>query len=150
MKLKLILIATFILFSIPQTVSAQTLLPCDNQSCYQLVHNKKLEKVSILVWDNQGNILHSNEFILDKSAELAHESSITNNISLNARTGFSGSGAPLPPCSTGSCATSTTTTYVTATHIITVTITFTYYNGQLVGVSTQQTAVPRTDYTDAK
>jgi hypothetical protein len=31
-----------------------------------------------------------------------------------------------------------------------VTITFTYYNGQLVGVSTQQTAVPRTDYTDAK
>jgi len=147
-KIKLLFTMAFILFFSSQSQAAQTLSPCESEVCSQLIHNKKLEKLSVLVWDNQGNILHTNEFELDRTAKLEHESGMVNGTLQNDLTisSTNDSGAPYPPCSAGSCSTSSSTTYTTATHIVTVTITYTYYNGELVGVSTQQTSVPRTDF----
>ena len=61
-----------------------------------------------------------------KDCDLDICSSITQNKELE--------NVPSAPCSSGSCSSSSSTTYETATQIITITITFIYFNGELVDV----------------
>lgn len=110
---------------------------CVAGACSEIVHDKELGKATVTVWDDKGNIISADTFDLDSSAELVHVSTsdsvnIKDNIdSVSSLT----DGAPPPPCTSGSCSITTSQTYQTTTHIVTVTFTFTYFNGQLMGVN---------------
>ncbi|MGM0431028.1 MAG: hypothetical protein ACQEQ2_12110 [Pseudomonadota bacterium] len=144
MKMKLFIAAVFSLLS-SVALANQSLPPCSSDVCTQVVHNKELEKLSVLVWDNQGQIVHSSELNLDRTAKLVHssnENGLSNLNDVDVYTPASDSNPPAP-CSSGSCSTSSSSTYTTATHTVTVTITYTYVNGELVGVNTSTYRVPR-------
>lgn len=143
MKLKLFIATAFSLISFA-AIANQSLPPCSSDVCTQVVHNKDLEKLSVLVWDDKGNILHSSEVNLDRTAKLVHSNNESRLLNLNNTDAYtSNTTNPPSPCGSGACSSSSSTTYTTATHIVTVTITFTYENGELVGVSTSTTRVPR-------
>lgn len=139
--MKLFIATVFSLMSFV-ALASQTLPPCSNNVCTQVEHNKDLEKLSVLVWDDKGHILHSSEVNLDRTAKLVHSHSENGLLNSNNIDAASSSNPPAP-CVSGACSSSSSTTYTTATHIVTVTITFTYENGELVGVSTSTTRVPR-------
>ena len=139
--MKLLIATVFSLMSFV-ALANQTLPPCSNNVCTQLEHNKDLEKLSVLVWDDKGHILHSSEVNLDRTAKLVHSNSENGLLKANDIDASSSSNPPAP-CVSGACSSSSSTTYTTANHIVTVTITFTYENGELVGVSTSTTRVPR-------
>lgn len=144
MKLKLFIATAFSFISFA-ALANQSLPPCSSSVCTQVVHNKNLEKLSVLVWDDKGHILHTSEVNLDRTAKLVHSNSESGLLNLNNTDAYvSNTNNPPSPCgSSGACSSSSSTTYTTVTHIVTITITFTYENGELVGVSTSTTRVPR-------
>lgn len=102
---------------------------CVAGACSEIVHHKELGKATATVWDDKGNIISADTFDLDSSAELVH---VSTSDSVGSTTPEH---APAAPCDKGPCATVILQTYQTTTHIVTVTYTFTYFNGQLMGVN---------------
>lgn len=147
MKIKLFIAAAFLLIS-SGTVASQSFPTCSSDVCTQVVHNKEVEKLSVLVWDSEGQIIHSSEVKLDKNAVLEHtsnEASPSNRNSTDVYSTANDSNAPPAPCTSGSCSTTSSSTYRTATEVVTVTIIYTYDNGQLVGVDLDESRNPRHD-----
>ena len=107
---------------------------CSETVCSEVFRNKELSIATAVVWRSEGDILASHTFDLDSSAVLAHQDS-----AVSANYNDSTSDASAAPCPSGSCSASRVTTYETATDIITVTKTFTYFKGQLIDVTIQQT-----------
>lgn len=150
MRLKLFLLISFTLLfgEQVQAQDIQTLSQCESEVCSRISHNKNLEKVSILVWDNQSQILHAAQFELDRDAELVSQS---DSISGFLRGSSSGSSTTLdmsnpPSCgSSGTCVDSSSRSYLTTTHIVTITTIFTFVNGELIDVDTHKTEVERPD-----
>jgi hypothetical protein len=122
----------FSYFFVAGSVNASLVKSCDLAVCSSITQNKALENVTVLVWGNEGTILSTSTFSLDKTAVLVS----------STKQGFSSapvmstSSTSNAPCSSGSCSLSDSTTYETATQIITITITFVYFNGELVDVDT--------------
>jgi hypothetical protein len=113
---------------------------CVAGACSEIVHHKELGKATVTVWDDKGHIISADTFDLDSSAELVHVST-SDSVSIKDNVGSVSSltdSAPVAPCSTGSCSVPVSRTHQTATHIVVVTITFTYFNGVLVGVQSHQ------------
>jgi hypothetical protein len=106
-----------------------TLPECAESVCSEIFHNKESGKASVIVWNQKGTIA-SHSFDLESTAVKGptFHSSGTTVVEADAE-------IPPMPCNTGSCATSSSTTYATAGSIITVTITYTYYNGTLLDAS---------------
>lgn len=115
-----------------------TLPECAESVCSEIFHNRESGKASVVVWNQKGTIA-SHSFDLESSAVKGptFHSSGTTVVEADA-------GIPPMPCNTGSCATSSSTTYATAGSIITVSITYTYYNGTLLdaSISEARTAKP--------
>ena len=129
------LLLFFSLCALPAFIANATpLRDCTEMVCSEIFHNKELGKATAIVWRGQGNIVTSHTFDLDSSAELVHQGS-----SVSPNYYSATDGAPVAPCQTGSCSAVRSNTYETATEIITVTITFTYFNGQLIDATVQRT-----------
>ena len=144
MKVKLFILSVIILLTSAASAS-QSFPECSSDICTRVVHNKDLEKLSILVWNNKGQLIHSNQFDLDRDAKLIYTSSENSGRGLAGGNYYStsDSGAPPAPCTSGACSTSVTSSYETATEIVTVIVTYTYHNGQLVGVNTTSYVSPK-------
>ena len=128
------LLLFFGLFALPAfIVNATPLRDCTEMVCSEIFHNKELGKATAIVWRGQGNIVTSHTFDLDSSAELVHQGSSVSENYYSAT-----NDAPAAPCPTGSCSAVRATTYETVTDIITVTVTFTYFNGQLIDADVQR------------
>lgn len=144
MKIKLFIFLAFILLS-SAALANQSFPPCSSDVCTKVVHNKDFERLSVLVWNSKGELIHSNQFDLDRSAKLVHTGS--ENDSLNSNDGgyysTANNSAPPAPCSTGACSVPVATSYETATEIVTIVITYTYHNGQLVGANTTRFVSPK-------
>ncbi|MGM7318804.1 hypothetical protein [Idiomarina sp. ST10R2A5] len=144
MKVKLLVFLGLILLS-SAALANQSFPPCSSDVCTKVVHNKDFERLSVLVWNSKGELIHSNQFDLDSEAKLVHTSSDDGGLSLNGGDYYStsNSGAPPAPCSTGACSVPVATSYETATEIVTIVITYTYHNGQLVGANTTRYVSPK-------
>lgn len=115
-----------------------TLPECAESVCSEIFHNRESGKASVVVWNQKGTIA-SHSFDLESSAVKGPTFHSSGTTVIEAETGI-----PVMPCNTGSCATSSSTTYATAGSIITVSITYTYYNGTLLdaSISEARTAKP--------
>lgn len=109
---------------------------CVESVCSDIIHNKELGKATVVVWGEKG-IINSYSFDLDSSAVRGP----TINSSNQVFSTFSDTNPPAP-CAQGNCSTSSSTTYRTQNSIITVTITYTYFNGALIDVSISRSVVP--------
>lgn len=118
--------------------TAPTLPECAESVCSEIFHDKESGKASVIVWNQKGTIA-SHSFDLESSAVKGPTFHSSGTMIVEAE-----AGAPAMPCHTGSCATSSSTTYATAGSIITVSITYTYYNGTLLdaSISEARTAKP--------
>ncbi|WP_251359264.1 hypothetical protein [Kangiella sp. TOML190] len=115
---------------------------CEAKTCETVLHNKKLNKATLIVWTGESNIIHSYTFELDKSAKL--QSKIANlNSNNNEYATQSDSGAPPAPCQSGSCSLPVSRTYETTTETITVTTTYIYRDGELIDVMTSESRKPK-------
>lgn len=129
------------LFTLPTTAKAQTssLPECTDAVCSEIFHNTVLETATLVVWEGRGNILNSHTFDLDSSAILVSQA----NYAASDLTESTLSSAPDAPCMTGACSTTSSTTYVTETEIVTITTTYTFYNGSLIDVDPSESRTPR-------
>lgn len=116
--------------------TAENLPYCQESICEKIFHNKKLGTATLVVWQGKEEIVHSYTFNLDRTALLTSKHS--GNAHNNTIYVKSDSGAPPAPCPSGACSSPVSRTYETATEIITVTITYIYYNGQLVDVKVSE------------
>ncbi|MEH8022067.1 hypothetical protein [Rheinheimera metallidurans] len=131
-----LLLGSLLCFSATKT-EAMPLPDCTETVCSDIFHNKKLAKATVVVWGQKG-IITSYSFDLDSSA-------------VQGRTFYSSGSVlttssdtnPTAPCAAGNCSSSSSTTYQTPTTIITVTVTYTYFNGELIDVGISRTVVPK-------
>lgn len=114
---------------------------CVESVCSDIIHNKELGKATVVVWGKKG-IINSYSFDLDSSAVRGPTIDSSNQVFST----FSDSNPPAP-CARGNCSSSSSTTYRTENSIITITITYTYFNGALIDVSISRsvTAIPKDD-----
>lgn len=144
MKIKLFIVSAFLFLS-SLAIANQSLPTCSSDVCTQTKHNKELEKLSIIVRNSKGQLIHSNQFDLDKDAKLVFTSSENGSLDLDNSDRYSttSNGAPPAPCNSGACSKSVSRSYETATEIVTIVVTYTYYNGQLVGAHTTRYVSPK-------
>lgn len=115
---------------------ATPLPDCVESVCSDIIYNKELGKATVVVWGKKG-IINSYTFDLDSSAVRGPIIDSSNQVFST----FSDSNPPAP-CAQGNCASSTHTTYRTENSIITVTVTYTFFNGALIDVSISRSVAP--------
>ncbi|RUO77327.1 hypothetical protein [Idiomarina seosinensis] len=141
-----LLIAVSCLLASAVAYADQPAPTCSAEACVQLKHNKEFERLSVKVWDAQGDVIHSNQFDLDKTAKLVHQSHGEAKLTDVEQ-------IPPSPCTSGQyCSESRSATYETATDIVTVTLTFIYHGEELfdVGISNSNVTFPHNSSQDAE
>jgi hypothetical protein len=118
---------------------------CQELVCHKVVTSPKTDTATVVVWQDDEQIIKTYTFEL----EALDINPIVRRGSISQKDLIRQSGSPFStlnntppqpdPCVSGGCSSSVSSTYETATEIITVTITFTFYNGELIDVGISQT-----------
>ncbi|MDH1627181.1 hypothetical protein [Shewanella xiamenensis] len=125
-----------------QTVANENLPPCKEGFCQKITRDKEQDKATLQVWTEEGKVIYSYSFDLDRTAKLEHISRGNESLDIN-QAFYSPKQLPVD-CAKEACSTTISVTYATETALDGVVTLFVYARGELLSVSawTNTTQIP--------